>query len=395
MNSLIAGSAVTNSHVPLLEWLQRFHKDSCDWVRAFYVACLQGHVEILDWLYERREDLLDSEYEEWKEDLCYAAAFKGNIDALIWARNHGCPWNANTMAGAIASGKYNVVRWAMENGCPVDSGDMRHAATCGNNEIFRSLLDRGFDWDPNAIACGVAGSGNLELLKWVIERGACVEDSDIFVYAIRFCNGDTEILDFLKKAGCPLPRKCDIFASTGNIDLVKWARSNLCKFDVQTCVNAAASGSLELLKWLRECNCPWHWKTTEEAAVNQNWDIVKWAVLNGCPVTSDTCAAAAHHGEFEMVKWLLDCNCSIDTWTAHNAAVEGHWSLFKWLVNKGCPVTDSSLELAERLGGPRIAEWAREKLGESKAANDKPQRSLSREGQGERTGFSFSPDYFL
>ena len=44
---------------------------------------------------------------------------------------------------------------------------------------------------------------------------------------------------------------CDIAASNGWLDLLKWARQNGCEWDSWTCSCAAENGHCEVLKWAR------------------------------------------------------------------------------------------------------------------------------------------------
>jgi len=43
-----------------------------------------GHLEVLQWA--REHDC------PWDADTCYFAAMTGHLEALLWARAHGCPW---------------------------------------------------------------------------------------------------------------------------------------------------------------------------------------------------------------------------------------------------------------------------------------------------------------
>ena len=45
---------------------------------------------------------------------------------------------------------------------------------------------------------------------------------------------------------------CYNAAKYGNIDLLKWLRSNNCPWDNNTCSAAAYAGHFEILKWARE-----------------------------------------------------------------------------------------------------------------------------------------------
>ncbi len=45
-------------------------------------------------------------------------------------------------------------------------------------------------------------------------------------------------------------------AFSGNLELLKWVRSNGCPWDDDTCFYAAYGGHLKVLKWARSNGCP-------------------------------------------------------------------------------------------------------------------------------------------
>ena len=47
-----------------------------------------------------------------------AAAKKGHLDVLRWARENGCPWDNETTHQAVRGGHRKVFQWARQNGCP-------------------------------------------------------------------------------------------------------------------------------------------------------------------------------------------------------------------------------------------------------------------------------------
>ena len=101
-------------------------------------------------------------------------------------------------------------------------------------------------------------------------------------------------------------KACDAAAKTGNIDVLKQARSMGCAWSENTCRLAAQEGNFETLKWLHENKCPWNHTTCTEAARQGHLETVLWAHEQGCPWNSSTCAAAAEGGHFELLQRLRD-----------------------------------------------------------------------------------------
>ena len=72
---------------------------------------------------------------------------------------------------------------------------------------------------------------------------------------------------------CDEQAACDLAVSKGHLNILVWmmangfswkstgclwrARENGCKWDAESCVNAATGGRLEVLKWLLENGCEW------------------------------------------------------------------------------------------------------------------------------------------
>ena len=49
--------------------------------------------------------------------MCTAAEC-GHLHVLMWAREHGCPWDKSTCEYAVNGGQMAVLKWAKEHGCP-------------------------------------------------------------------------------------------------------------------------------------------------------------------------------------------------------------------------------------------------------------------------------------
>ena len=73
---------------------------------------------------------------------------------------------------------------------------------------------------------------------------------------------------------------------------MEWLKSqNFDWFDLNTpylvnrhyFVIASEAGNLEIMKWLRSEGCPWNAATCSGAASNGHLDVLKWVIDNGCP----------------------------------------------------------------------------------------------------------------
>ncbi len=133
-------------------------------------------------------------------DLCYYAAFFGNLEMLIWAKENGYKLDGFVCINAAKNGQLNILKWAKENKCT-------------------------WNYDTCIYA---AKKGQLEVLKWAYEN-------------------DYNILEL---------HICKFAAGGGHLEVLKWARSIGCEWDKNTCSFASDNGHLHVLKWARENGCP-------------------------------------------------------------------------------------------------------------------------------------------
>lgn len=138
-----------------------------------------------------------------------------------------------------------------------------YAATGGQLDILKwldgtGIIDSKQRLSRTSICAKVAGTGNLETLKWLRENGYGYSFSSI-TYAAK--GGHLEVLQWLKDNDYPL------YGS-------QWEGS--------LCVGAAGNGHLEVLQWLKENNCHWNLATTACAAGNGQLETLQWLVENGC-----------------------------------------------------------------------------------------------------------------
>jgi hypothetical protein len=134
----ITNDAIKAFYVPL--WAARHHPRplSNKQKRRFQLrAVAHGDVGAADWfgidVSDKRHGL----------QLCTAAAYYGQLEALQWLRSRGCYWNARTCSSAAGGGHLAVLQWARANGC---------------------------DWDADTLAAAEEG-GHLDVLQWVVASG--------------------------------------------------------------------------------------------------------------------------------------------------------------------------------------------------------------------------------
>ncbi|GFR41069.1 hypothetical protein Agub_g1709 [Astrephomene gubernaculifera] len=161
------------------------------------VAAERGNVEVLQYL-------LLSEGIGPSLDCGSGAAACGSLGALALLHAHGCPMDVGTVRAAAREGHLHVVVWLVETlGAALQLGTevFSDAAYSGNLELLRWLRERGCPWDADAIA-EAARSGCDEALEWLVEQ-VCPWPDDGLPYVEAARNNDLATLACLKRLGCP------------------------------------------------------------------------------------------------------------------------------------------------------------------------------------------------
>ena len=77
------------------------------------------------------------------ETVCAAAANRGHLGALQWARHHNIPWDERTCAYAARHGFLDILQWARANGCPWNKATFIYAAKNGHENIMKWAINNG------------------------------------------------------------------------------------------------------------------------------------------------------------------------------------------------------------------------------------------------------------
>jgi len=120
-----------------------------------------NNLEAIKWAHKERNCAWDT-----TGKTCAMLAKHGNIYALTWVREHGCPWDARTCAGFAQRGDLIGLVWARTQRCPWDS------ETCWN---------AAYEVHPRVnTACAL----HLKVIEWAVTNG---------------CPWDNRTIDILEK----------------------------------------------------------------------------------------------------------------------------------------------------------------------------------------------------
>lgn len=270
------------------------------------------------------EIVLTQKRGKWCEKLAEA----GSLSGLKVAVSNGARLNKRATNFAAGSGNLEMLQWVVENGGTWDGQPLalNKAAENGHFECFKFAREHGAAWDEGT-AARAAAAANVEMLKWA------------------------------RANGCPWDEgTCRRLAERGDLETLQWARENGCAWDVFTFAAAAGFGSIDLLTWLLENGCPLGESVCARAATYGKLNCLQWARQHGCPWDEMTCNSAAENGELACLQWARANGCPWDEKTCLYAALygveEGNWECLVWLRQNDCPWDESTQRMAREHGFP-------------------------------------------
>ena len=105
-------------------------------------------------------------------------------------------WNS-PLKQAVLEGHDDIARWLLDEGVDVDRDSVRYAAERGNLELVKDFCDK----DPDSItdwylASATAKAGQVEILRFLHEKGVPLRGEDDFTVGCAAEGGDLATLKF-------------------------------------------------------------------------------------------------------------------------------------------------------------------------------------------------------
>lgn len=398
LDPLSADDAARNGDFEVLKWWRRkvyAPKTAYPKPRTFpesttTSAAGAGHLEIVKWLFELRE-----EDDVFPAEAIVAAAGGGHLDVLTWlnarvengqsfsVRLARYGWRSPMERPAVpiaqeigqyfmcaaeaaaGGGHLGIIRWLHENR-PDDfcSNAMDLAAANGHQDVVEWLFENRREGFTSAALIKAAANGHLNILcilnQHRVSDCPCINNTIDEAAA----NGHLEIIQFLQNLDFCSTFAMDSAAQNGHFEIVRWLHLNRSKGCTSRAMNeAAACGHLEIVEYLhlhRNEGCSS--RAMDQAAGANHLHVVKWLHANrseGCSMQAFTLSAL--NGHTEMLLWLLrNCPhvCRDIPRIFRCAARSGYLELAKLLFAKdpvGC--ASARVTLMAEYGRLEVLQW--------------------------------------
>jgi hypothetical protein len=189
--------------------------------------------------------------------------------------------------------------------------------------------------ETRKIICScIAISGNLPMMKWARSGKASL---NVYTDAADAMDDDRSMKQ-IRLTPCPWNYACCRNAvHFGHFKLLQWLHEQGCPWDYWTFESAVHHGNFEMMEWLYQKKCPLEVSIFSYAVERGNLDVMKWLYERKFPWNESVCASAAMHGNLEILQWLRERGCPWDRETLDNAMCVRNYDLHHWAIWNGCP----------------------------------------------------------
>ena len=272
------------------------------------------------------------------------AAQQGNVNVLKLLQHRGAnidqvdSTGTNSIMFSLTNGDCETVRWLTENGVDVNVSDYEgitavHGAAClGKLEVLKLLHKSGANirqknsYGQNSIMLASTGTSDCETVRWLIEHGVDVNDSDkLGKTAVHYAaqKGNIDVLKLLHNKGAYIH---EVANSTG----------------VNSIIAALQGTNSKFFLWLIEqdvnVNCFSFSNLTSVfyADVKGNMDL-----LNSSKCINRILSASEDTGHCAIVRWLIEKGVDVNhsdkfgLTAVHHAACVGNLEVLKMLHSRG------------------------------------------------------------
>jgi hypothetical protein len=171
----------------------------------------------------------------------HAAGKYADAATLIAAHELGMQYTADTMTGAARYNKLAALQHLHAQSCSWAAEVCESIAARGELEMLRWVHEQGCFWDGEDILVKAAGSGNLELTAWVLQRPGVQATTWVIAKAAE--HGHIAVCQFLRSEQCAWDDwACDSAVFGDRLDTLLWLRKNGAPFDLGLARESAGQG---------------------------------------------------------------------------------------------------------------------------------------------------------
>ncbi len=223
-----------------------------------------------------------------RDTFMWWACLRGYIALVQWEYERNTALDRLCVDGAIKSGNLDLVKWLLNRGCEIcPASACEHAARAGHLHILKWAHKLG------GTLHGAFGCAKLDipLLEWLHKHEAPWHVSPTGVYSRACQEGRVDVLDWANDKGYPWPNghrpSCIGPASTSDaIAVVEWTHARNLRLMGRDLNRALENGQFDLVRALRKIGMQWTGESSDSLAVSGNLKLIKWAVEDGCPLGS-------------------------------------------------------------------------------------------------------------
>jgi ankyrin repeat protein len=235
----------------------------------------------------------------------------------------------------------------------VHKDTVQFAIQSGNLQLLKSLIEKGAEIPDDSVS-SAAAEGHLDIVKYLVDEKG-IEVFHSFWYAAH--NGHFPVMEYLFEKGVTISDNGDavnytfLRGNSSRLEVVKYLIEKGAKIDDESVSCAITDGGIishASVKYLiDEKGAKISDGAVYEAVLEGSLRIVKYLVEKGAEINEGILSITANEGHFDIVKYLVDEkgeNVNGEDSNGHSAisgaAENGHFEIVKYLIEKGAEIDD-------------------------------------------------------
>lgn len=264
----------------------------------------------------------------YRHECCFAAGAVASIETILYARQHGLPWNSTITAGAAGAGRLSFLKWLVSMNCPIDVDAVDEASSRCHDDVSKYL--------------------------WYQRENFEIREAFFSQYAAR--DNDLEMIQFIVEQDCSMKYAVLTAAEYGRVEILNWiwihqgrswceAGPDAAQCNARVNFSLAETGCehLNVLIWLHDHGMLPRNQITDPA-IRVNFNLL----------------TAINRGAADSVNWLISVHHEhMSAEHTEAAANIGNIEVMKVLIDNNCPVYDNIVEnmLGERIPSLKMFQW--------------------------------------